>query len=216
MTSQIVTFSCPTISAHLSDLCPLVADSFLRGHDHLVLGRRPLALDYSGVQMVTPALSALSVCTHHTPVYIDNGMGKSEVRRVVAVSCMLLKSKHTDARMHTLICVFSRRTLLPSNVRHEATTGSSCIAGGHVEGSVLHHAPLHSSYPVNSRATQHTHKHTPNTCLDVLPGIHALKLPQFLCPSFTTDTRSWSSSAVHCPFTSPGVSTFFHRWRHCT
>lgn len=46
--------------AHLSNLCPFVADPFLHGHDDLILGSRPLALHYSGVQVVTPPLPALS------------------------------------------------------------------------------------------------------------------------------------------------------------
>lgn len=76
---------------------------------------------------------------------------------------------------------------------------------------------IHESYVVASAVDANNDLPTHKTCFDVRPGTRALKPPQFLCvPSFMTDKRSWSSSAVHCPFTSPGASTLFHRWRHWT
>ena len=54
-------------------------------------------------------------------------------------------------------------------------------------------------------------------CLPILPGRCFAIVDQFFAPYLLTSfTRISSSSFVHGPFTSSGLSTFYHRWRHCT
>lgn len=96
----------PRLSAHPSDVSPLIADSFLHGYNELILVLRPWALDYPGVQMVTPALPALQ-----TPVRVSNGVGSRQSS--VYGGNLSMCFKHTDANGHKrtltlMYVVFSR------------------------------------------------------------------------------------------------------------